>query len=441
MKNLDQLIQKYNRPGPRYTSYPPVPFWKGAPDEDTWLSHVAQHNNEGIDLYVHVPFCEKLCWYCGCNRTITKDHSVENELISILKKEWSIYQNAIKDLKINSLHFGGGTPTFLSPENLKELISCLTSNRSENFIGSIEVDPRTCTKEHLILLKEMGLSRISLGIQDFDPVVQKAINRYQPVSLVENLLKEIRSLEFESINFDLIYGLPKQSRESIVETINIVKKLDPDLIAFYGYAHLPHKIKNQKLINNEDLPSPALRQELYQTGKALLKENGLVDIGMDHFAKESNYLYQAKLNHALHRNFMGYTDRKSKCLIGLGPSAISDSGVRFAQNHKEYKDYKEIISRGKLAFDNGHIQTADDLLTQKHILTLMCEDEASISESIPYYQEIKKEMEDFQEDGLVVMEENKVTLTETGKIFMRNIAMSFDFHLRTQTSVRFSQTV
>src|SRR5690606_12074272 len=296
MKTINELITKYNTSAPRYTSYPPLPFWKNAPNQDTWFSHLASKSEDGVDLYVHIPYCEKLCWYCGCNRVITKDHSVEEKLIELLSLEWNLYEKSIGPLKVNSLHLGGGTPTFLSPKNLKKLISALTKNKSDNFIGSIEVDPRTCTLDHLKTLKELGFQRISLGIQDFDQRVQKSINRYQPVSLVKSLVDHIRALDFESINFDLIYGLPNQTIESVQDTIKIVNELNPDLIAFYGYAHLPSKISNQKLIRSDELPTPELRQKLYETGKELLTSSGLVDIGMDHFAKETNYLCLAKMN-------------------------------------------------------------------------------------------------------------------------------------------------
>ncbi|HLT22786.1 MAG TPA: oxygen-independent coproporphyrinogen III oxidase [Bacteriovoracaceae bacterium] len=442
MKTINELISKYNTSAPRYTSYPPLPFWKNAPNQDTWFSHLASKSEDGVDLYVHIPYCEKLCWYCGCNRVITKDHSVEEKLIELLSLEWNLYEKSIGPLKVNSLHLGGGTPTFLSPKNLKKLISALTKNKSDNFIGSIEVDPRTCTLDHLKTLKELGFQRISLGIQDFDQRVQKSINRYQPVSLVKSLVDHIRALDFESINFDLIYGLPNQTIESVQDTIKIVNELNPDLIAFYGYAHLPSKISNQKLIRSDELPTPELRQKLYETGKELLTSSGLVDIGMDHFAKETNYLCLAKMNGNLHRNFMGYTDKKSKCLIGLGPSAISDSGLSFIQNQKEFSLYQQALEAGDLPYSIGHIQSESDLIAQKHILTLMCQEKVKISSELENLLTVTRELEDLANDGLLTITQQTIKLTETGKLFMRNVASCFDHHLRQQkTGVRFSQTV
>jgi oxygen-independent coproporphyrinogen-3 oxidase len=283
MKTINELVEKYNRPGPRYTSYPPVPFWHNIPSEKEWITHLKDNYQEdvGVDLYVHVPFCESLCYYCGCNRTITKNHDVEDYYLAALLKEWEIYKEKLGfSLKINSLHFGGGTPTFLSPSNLEKLITTLIQNKSNTFIGSIEIDPRTCNDGHIEVLSRLDIKRVSLGIQDFDPNVQKAINRDQSPAMVELLVEKLRLSNFASINFDLIYGLPKQSLDSISKTIEIVAKLKPDLIAFYSYAHLPERIKNQRLIVESDLPSPEKKKELYELGKKLLIENGYVDVGM-----------------------------------------------------------------------------------------------------------------------------------------------------------------
>lgn len=446
MESLEKLIEKYNRPGPRYTSYPPVPFWSDAPDEKRWIHHIQKNYSPetGIDLYVHVPYCEKLCFYCGCNRTITKNHDVEDPYLKMVLKEWSLYREKLGFTpKINSLHFGGGTPTFLSPSNLKILITELTAEKTKSFIGSIEIDPRTCNDEHLKVLAETGISRVSLGIQDFDPVVQNAINRVQPVELVEKLVEKLRALNFTSINFDLIYGLPKQSLKTIATTIDIVSKLKPDLIAFYAYAHLPEKIKNQRLINNDDLPSATLRRQLYESGKAILKECGYDDIGMDHFALPGSYLAQAKQQNNLHRNFMGYVDKKSSVLIGLGPTSISDSSGSFVQNAKEIDDYKARVAAGKLPITSGHTHTSEDLIVQEIILTLMCQGEVSFNEHVlPDWNEIRDELTNFANDGIINFNSNHLSLTKLGKPFMRNVAMSFDYHLRRKSSaVKFSQTI
>ena len=447
MKSLNQLILKYNRPGPRYTSYPPVPFWNSAPDEEKWISHIKKSYQEevGVDLYVHVPFCESLCYYCGCNRTITKNHEVESPYIENLLKEWGIYKFKLGfPVKINSLHFGGGTPTFLSPKNLEILISSLLLHKTKDFIGSIEIDPRTCSEEHLEVLNSFGIKRISLGIQDFDSDVQKSIHRNQSPEMVEALVKKLRKNNFSSINFDLIYGLPKQSLHSISKTIEIVSKMKPDLIAFYSYAHLPERIKNQRLILESDLPSPELKRELYELGKKLLLDQGYEDIGMDHFALPSSFLYKAKIEKKLHRNFMGYVDRKSSVLIGLGPTSISDSSLSFVQNAKEVKSYQAMVDRGILPIEIGHTHNKKDLLIKEIILEMMCHYSVLIQEkeSIPFWNEVEKELQAFEEDGILKLVDDLISITSLGEGFVRNIAMSFDYYLRQrEAGVRFSSTI
>lgn len=446
MKNANELITKYGRPGPRYTSYPPVPFWQYTPSEEEWVKHVTKsyRKQDGIDLYVHVPYCEKLCYYCGCNRTITKNHNVESPFLEMILKEWEIYHSLLGfKPKINSLHFGGGTPTFLSPKNLELLIATLTQEKMDSFIGSIEIDPRTCSDEHLKVLMEHQITRVSLGIQDFDSAVQKAINRHQSVTLVEQLVDKIRKHRITSINFDLVYGLPLQSITTISETINIVRKMRPDLIAFYGYAHLPQKIKNQRLINEAQLPSAILRQELYETGKNILCKHGYDDIGLDHFALPGSFLHTAMLKGKLHRNFMGYVDKKSNILIGLGPTSISDSSMSFIQNAKEIDTYRAILKKNQLPIEKGHTHSPDDLIAQNLILRLMCNGSAHIkNEAIQNWSAVEKELIEFKNDGLLIFENDQIILTPLGKNFRRNVAMSFDHHLRNQKfQNNFSQTI
>ena len=447
MKTINELIQKYNRPSPRYTSYPPVPFWNNGLSEEQWIAHIKNnyHKKIGVDLYVHVPFCESLCYYCGCNRIITKSHEVEVFYLAGILKEWELYKTKIgQSLKVNSLHLGGGTPTFLSPENLEILISTLLQNKSSQFIGSIEIDPRTCKDEHLEVLSRLGIKRLSLGIQDFDLNVQKSINRDQSPEMINILIEKIRKQNFTSLNFDLIYGLPKQTKESITKTIENVAKMAPDLIAFYSYAHLPERIKNQRLIVESDLPGPEEKRELYERGAKLLHECGYVDVGMDHFAKPGSFLYQAMNEKRLHRNFMGYVDKKSPILIGLGPSSISDSSVSFIQNIKDLKNYQKKVQSGMLPLEIGHTHTSNDLLIQEIILQIMCHNEIDMCnwEQLPCWSDIYQELQAFKEDGIIEISGNKIIITAMGKGFVRNVAMSFDYYLRDQKSkVKFSQTI
>ncbi len=447
MRTPEHLIQKYNTQGPRYTSYPPLPFWRATPVEAEWFKHVIKgyDHDLGVDLYVHVPYCESLCYYCGCNRIITKNHDVESEYVEMILKEWAIYKQNLGFVPVvGSLHFGGGTPTFLSPEHLDRLIMNLTSERSEPFIGSIEVDPRTCKKEHIQVLVKNRMKRVSLGIQDFDPAVQQAIHRDQSPEMVRDLVKLMRQEGIESINFDLIYGLPKQTVDTIKSTIALVNDMRPDLIAFYSYAHLPERIKNQRLIKNQDLPGPTLKRELYESGRELLTKEGYRDVGMDHFARPASYLYQAMESKNLHRNFMGYVDKKSQVLIGLGPSSISDSSYSFIQNSKELKDYQASICSGRLAIEKGHSHNQLDLIVQNIIQDLMCQHEVSLAhvKDLPLWDQIEKELRSFEEDGLLVFQDSLVQIQEIGKGFTRNIAMVFDFYLRDQQNNKmFSQTI
>lgn len=444
---MNDLLAKYNRPGPRYTSYPPVPFWKNAPGESEWINHLKliYSEKEGMDLYVHVPFCEKLCYYCGCNRIVTKNHSVQDNFVNLLLLEWQTYCDRLGFIPtINSLHFGGGTPTFLTPENLEKLIVKLTLNKKENFTGSIEIDPRNTSLEHLDCFKKNGIKRVSLGIQDFDPLVQKAINRDQSFELVEKLVHELRIRDFESINFDVIYGLPKQTKETITETFRLIRKLKPDLIAYYSYAHLPDRLKNQRLINPADLPEASEKQAFYELGKELLAMDGYADIGMDHFALPHNFLYKAKENNRLHRNFMGYVDKKSPILLGLGPSSISDSSMSFVQNEKGMNEYELKIKAGCLAINLGHTHDENDLNVQKIILSLMCRNESTLPENatIPYWSEVKNELSSMESDGMIKMDDYKVTVLPVGNKFIRNIAMVFDFYFREKMPAeKFSRTI
>ncbi len=444
-KKHNELLLKYNRPAPRYTSYPPVPFWKGAPDEEMWAGHLkATYNDkEGMDLYVHVPFCEKLCYYCGCNRIITKNHDNEEKYVDLILKEWDLYKAQLGFIPlINSLHFGGGTPTFLSAKNLERLIVSLTEKRSPTFIGSIEIDPRTTNLEHLDCFKQNGIGRVSLGIQDFDSGVQAAINRKQSFEMVKDLVDALRARGIESINFDVIYGLPRQSVETITKTFELIRTLRPDLIAYYSYAHLPEKLKNQRLIRPEELPSAEIKQALYEKGKELLAQDGYADVGMDHFALPENFLYQAKIDNRLHRNFMGYVDKKSKILLGLGPSSISDSSLSFMQNEKGFNEYEMKINAGKLAVMNGHVHESADLCAQELILSLMCKDEGEIKASTPHLDEIVKELKEFERDGIVSLKDNRIKILPEGKKFLRNVAMTFDFYFREKMPRdKFSQTI
>ncbi len=452
MLSLDEMIQKYNTNGPRYTSYPPVPFWNQNLTHEKWLTHVIHQSKEReIELYIHVPFCEKLCYYCGCNRSVTKNHNYEMEFVHLILREWDYLIKAMPHLLVvRSIHFGGGTPTFLSGESLSYLLEAFKNNLSTDFMGSIEIDPRTLRDDHLDFIKKYSFKRVSLGIQDFDEHVQMAINRKQTFELVENVVKKLRQAHVESINFDVIYGLPKQSLESIQVTFEKVILLKPDMISFFSYAHLPNKMKNQRLIKEADLPGPQLKKNIYERGKEILSKNGYLEIGMDHFTLENGYLWKAKEENRLHRSFMGYTERTTDILIGLGPSAISDSGLSFKQNHKEYLTYKESINNNQFSIEAKHEQSVEDLRIQNCIKSLMCHHlvERENIEWLTNKENIFIQLNAFVEDGILENVQNNYQITSLGKLFVRNVAMAFDQYLQsqkqntnTQKTISFSQTI
>jgi oxygen-independent coproporphyrinogen III oxidase len=434
-----KLLQKYNVAVPRYTSYPTVPYWKENIDVTEWkrvvTTQVASANNtEGISLYIHLPFCESLCTYCGCNKRITTNHSVEEEYMQAIIKEWGLYRELMDDVPvIRELHLGGGTPTFFSPENLQRLLHAILENTiiHPHHEFSFEGHPNNTTKEHLQALYDIGFRRVSFGVQDHNEKVQKVINRVQPFENVKKAVEDARRIGYASINFDLIYGLPLQTKESVIETIQQSISLKPDRIAFYSYAHVPWTSKAQRLFNELDLPSPELKMELYRTAKQLFIENGYNDIGMDHFALPEDDLYKAWKEGWLHRNFMGYTTQRTNMLVGLGVSSISDAGVAFAQNHKTLGEYYQGIENNELPVTKGYFLDQQDVSLRKHILNISCQSHTSFSladrQLLSTYS--FRELQKLQEDHLVTWNETGVNVTELGRHFIRNICKAFDLHL------------
>lgn len=437
---MKSLIKKYDRPGPRYTSYPPVPFWKNPPTEDQWFNEInlSLASDPRIDLYLHIPFCEQLCYYCGCHRTITKDKSRGEGYADLLLEEWALYRKKFRsDFQINSLHFGGGTPTFLAPEILQKILNVFQPHFSENFIGAMEVDPRTCTRDHLSVLRNAGFRRLSLGIQDFDDEVQTRINRKQSFKMVKSLVDDIRLLGFEAMNFDLIYGLPGQTEESILATMNLVGELRPDTIAFYSYAHLPDRITNQRLIKDADLPSAEKKLDLYLKGQEKLSSIGYRHIGMDHFAKEGSFLAGS-----ITRNFMGYTDKKSSLLIGLGASSIGQAPGHFVQNEKDLKIYETLLKSHRLPIVHGHSLTIEEKEISHFLQDLFCQGEVTFPPHLGEKFEDEDILIELERDGLIVWKNHKnLIVTPLGKRFLRNIAMAIDPLLKASSPVQFSRTI
>lgn len=436
------LVRKYNLPLPRYTSYPTVPYWNEKLEAETWkhlfVEKFAEQNHvNGISLYIHLPFCESLCTYCGCNKKITTNHSVEEEYLLAIEKEWKLYRKLMKQTPvIRELHLGGGTPTFFSPKNLKRLIDSIVKDSivHPRHEFSIEGHPNNTTAEHLKTLYRLGFRRISYGVQDNDPKVQRAINRVQPVENVKRATDEARAVGFTSVNYDLIYGLPFQTLESIERTINQTIELKPDRIAFYSYAHVPWTSRAQRLFDEHDLPDAETKIQLYLKGKELLTNAGYVDIGMDHFALPHDELYKAREEGRLHRNFMGYTTQNTSVLLGLGVSSISDSGNAYAQNEKTLHDYYAAVSRGELAIRKGYVLSEEDVAFKRYILDIGCKGATSFNEEhLPLLQaHTFPRLEALAADGLIRWTENGIALTAQGHYFIRVVCSAFDLYLSRQ---------
>lgn len=424
------LVTKYNIQAPRYTSYPTVPYWDNSMKEAQWINHIQQafiaNNEDGISLYMHLPFCESLCTYCACNTRITVNHKVELPYIESLLNEWKLYLNAFSGKPvIKEIHLGGGTPTFFAPENLVYLLSSILSTVTiaDGYDFSFEGHPSNTTKEHLSALFNLGFKRVSFGIQDFDEKVQDTINRYQTLEEVNDVVNNAREIGYTSINFDLVYGLPYQTVESIHDTITKIIELKPERIAFYSYAHVPWIRPGQRKYSEKDLPADTYKRSLYETGKELFMKAGYLDIGMDHFALPDDSLFTAFNNGNLHRNFMGYTTNKTKFLIGLGCSSISDTWDGFGQNIKLVEEYKAVVDSGHFPIFKGHSLNDEDLIIRQHILDLMCKHETNVDD---YYTESKQLFDEFVKDGLITVTADKIKINELGKLFLRNICLAFD---------------
>lgn len=437
------LLQKYNVPGPRYTSYPTVPYWDEALfTADQWKAAVQQsfresNRSEGISLYIHLPFCESLCTFCGCNKRITKNHTVESPYIAAVLHEWLLYCAMFDDRpQIKEIHLGGGTPTFFSVNELEKLINGLfeTADRAANFDFSFEGHPNNTTRAHLQKLYDLGFRRVSFGVQDYADKVQEAIHRVQPFHNVAKVTFWAREIGYTSIGHDLIFGLPFQTLEDVIDTIEKTKSLAPDRLAFYSYAHVPWiKGNGQRGFKDQDVPKDEVKRQLYEVGKALLFENDYHEIGMDHFALKTDSLYKAFQNKKLHRNFMGYSHSKTQLMIGLGVSSISDSWYSFAQNVKTIEAYYLALNNNELPVLRGHQLTEEDLIIRKHILNLMCQFETSWSENQMYFSEIPEvinQLKEMEHDGFVEFIKQGIQVTEKGKPFVRNICMAFDLRLK-----------
>mgnify|MGYP006144915495 CR=1 FL=1 len=450
------LIEKYDVPGPRYTSYPTVPFWKNDPlTEKDWINSLSTNFNHfgspEISLYIHLPFCESLCTFCGCHKRITKNHQVEEPYINSLLKEWELYQKQLPFTPlIREMHLGGGTPTFFAPEELIRLVKSLFKNDAINpqFVElSFEAHPLNTTETHLKSLFDFGFRRLSLGVQDYNPTVQQAIHRIQPFESVQKVHDYAKQLGYSSISHDLVFGLPKQRMEDIINTVQKTLTLMPDRISLYSYAHVPWvKGTGQRGFDESDLPKSDEKRALYETAKEMLLKAGYKEVGMDHFALEHDTLAVAFKEKDLHRNFMGYTTQNTNTMIGLGMSAISDSWFGFAQNDKTVEGYTKIVNSGNLPVFRGHLLSKEDLLIRKHILDLMCHFETRLNPTPEWKtlnDQIIHDLSELITDGLVEILDDSILVTDNGVPFVRNVCMVFDQNLTNglPTERLFSRTI
>lgn len=443
---LKSLVKKYNVPGPRYTSYPTVPYWKNdLLSEKQWFAILNQVTNQNVAIYIHLPFCEDLCTFCGCHKRITKNHSIEGPYIDAVLNEWRLYkQHLPMNLQISEIHLGGGTPTFFSPTQLKRLVLGITEgiNTISCSMG-FEAHPNNTTEEHLYTLHSLGFKRISFGIQDYNPRVQQAIHRIQTENQVRNIHEKAKKIGY-SINHDLVYGLPFQDLAALTNTLEITTSMRPDRIALYSYAHVPWvKGTGQRGYREADLPNEVVKMDCYEFATNFLTEKGYIPIGMDHFALPHDELAIALNEGKLHRNFMGYTVQLSKTMIGLGMSAISDAWYGFAQNHKHVETYMEHVSRGEIPVFKGHILSKKDLEIRAKILELMCHFTTQLPSNDQERAQVMAGLNPLEADGIIKIEQDFVSIQPTYRGFVRNVCMCFDTYLQSQPKKEntFSKTI
>jgi len=448
---FSELAKKYDIPAPRYTSYPTVPYWEQTPTSDSWIESMRSTlQNSGVrgwSLYLHIPFCESLCTFCGCNTSITRNHEVEIPYIEHVLREWANYLERVPELAhspLQVLHLGGGTPTFLSPAHLQKLLKPIlaATKRNSKFEGSVEVDPRRTTRAHLEALQELGFSRVSLGVQDLDSEVQRVIHRNQTLDQTLAITSMARELGYVSTNWDLIYGLPLQTLGRIEKTVQATLEARPDRIALYSFALVPWIKPAQRIFKDSDLPVGEEKRELYERARSLLTQGGYLEIGMDHFALPSDGLAQAMQRGELHRNFMGYVDHRTDLLLGLGVSAISETPRHFHQNEKVLKLYEQRLVAGEIPTHRGHTLSSEDQESREQILTLMTRWEVELA-SPSQVAELREMLSEMIRDRLVEIQGSRLRILPQGKPFLRNACMALDRRLRAkqpQTKV-FSQSL
>jgi oxygen-independent coproporphyrinogen-3 oxidase len=452
------VLKKFNQQGPRYTSYPTAPLFSPAFTPADYVKEIKDTNGDGttqpLSLYFHFPFCNKLCFFCGCNMRVTHDRSLITEYNEYLKKEIDLLRPLISDRrKAAQLHWGGGTPSYLYPDEIRDVGKYIRSQFEfeDDIEASVEIDPRGLTRDHIEALHEIGFNRTSFGVQDFNLKVQEAINRVQSEEITRQTVAWARELDFQSINLDLIYGLPYQTVETFADTVNRVIDISPDRIAVFNYAHVPWLKRNQSALPSEALPSADERLAILKMTIETLIEAGYVYIGMDHFAKPSDELAVAQRNNTLYRNFQGYSTKAGCDVYAFGMSAISQFEDIYAQNHKNFKEYYAHIDRGEAATNVGYRMTQDDHIRKDVIMQIMCNleaDKGRVDRTFginfdEYFRADLPKLEPFIKEGLVQVTPNKISVTRSGILIVRNVAMCFDAYLEKMMKEKpvFSKTV
>ena len=450
-----KLIKKYDRPGPRYTSYPTAPHFSENFDKKKFEEELEKANSEKreLSLYVHLPYCDTLCYFCGCNMIVSNNRKRIHSYEEYVKREIDLLKATLNnEREVVQLHWGGGTPTHLSPQEIYDLGNYIRSNFNfaDDAEVSCEIDPRGMTKEHVSALKESGFNRVSMGVQDFNPATQKAVNRIQPVDITTQVIDWARELGFISVNIDLMYGLPLQTPETFSETLDEIIKISPDRIAVFNYAHVPWLKKHQALIKTEDLPQPEVKLELLKLSIDKLTNAGYVFIGMDHFAKPDDELTIALNEKKLYRNFQGYSTRSGADLHALGITGISQFGRIYSQNEKTEKKYYSALDENRLPISKGYYLNDDDVLRRKVIMKIMCDFQLDFTEIEnefgidfeKYFAWGLKNLREMIDDDLVEIKDKKLIVKNTGRLLIRNVAMNFDgFIERNQDQMKYSRTV
>jgi oxygen-independent coproporphyrinogen-3 oxidase len=449
------LVKKYNVAGPRYTSYPPATQFNTQTSAADIEAEIA-HNNQGerdLSLYFHIPFCKTLCWFCGCTTVITNDQKQSNVYVGYLEKEMERMSQKLNPRRqVTQLHWGGGSPTFMTPDDIRRLGQAIHGRfkLAPDAEAGVEIDPRRMIFDHVTALREIGFNRASLGVQDFNPEVQKAVHRIQPPELTREVARWIREAGFTSLNIDLIYGLPYQTPETFEQTLDGVLEMKPDRFAVFSYAHVPWMKPAQKILENKSvLPTPETKLKLLKLVIEKLTGSGYVYIGMDHFARETDELVSAQRNHTLQRNFQGYSTRSESDIYAFGMSAISQTANAYWQNLKELPEYYAALDLGEPLFARGYLLNDDDRLRRQTIMRLMCDlslDYARMSRllNLDFQKHFARELasyDDMVADGLLVQTATGLTVTDLGRLFIRNIAMRFDVYLPQMTERRFSRTI